>query len=67
MKMNAKSVPQIHHPTLFIVNPQGVFLVIGDRQQQLDLKPKQMRNKAMEFIKYAEEQENSKTTTHRNL
>ena len=43
------------------------FLVIGDRQQQLDLKPRQMRNKAMEFIKYAEEQENSKTTTDRNL
>jgi len=45
------------HPLLAIPNNEGMLLVIGDLNAQMDMTPKQMRQHAMELLKRAEEAE----------
>tara|TARA_R100000654_G_C2615519_1_gene117487 strand:+ start:344 stop:490 length:147 start_codon:yes stop_codon:yes gene_type:complete len=42
---------------LAVVNNEGMLLVIGDLNAQMDMTPKQMRQHAMELLKRAEEAE----------
>ena len=54
MKSHSSSKP---HPLLAVVNNDGMLLVIGDLNAQMDMTPKQMRQHAMELLKRAEEAE----------
>ena len=45
------------HPLLAVVNNEGMLLVIGDLNAQMDMTPQQMRQHAMELLKRAEEAE----------
>ena len=45
------------HPLLAVVNNEGMLLVIGDLNAQMDMPPQQMRRHAMELLKRAEEAE----------
>jgi len=45
------------HPLLAIPNNEGMLVVIGKLQAQIDMTPKQMRRQAMELLKRAEEAE----------
>ena len=45
------------HRLLAVVNNEGMLLVIGDLNAQMDMTPKQMRQHAMELLKRAEEAE----------
>jgi hypothetical protein len=42
---------------LAVVNNEGMLLVIGDLNAQMDMTPQQMRRHAMELLKRAEEAE----------
>lgn len=45
------------HPLLAVVNNEGMLLVIGDLNAQMDMTPQQMRRHAVELLKRAEEAE----------
>jgi hypothetical protein len=43
------------HPLLIIPNNEGCLLVIGDKEAQINMTPREMYAKAMEFLKRAHE------------
>ena len=53
-KSHSSSKP---HPLLAVVNNEGMLLVMGDLNAQMDMTPQQMRRHAVELLKRAEEAE----------
>ena len=45
------------HPLLAVVNNEGMLLVMGDLNAQMNMTPQQMRRHAVELLKRAEEAE----------